>query len=149
MTPLEFCKESFETYGKLWLPNEIVNLMRYKFVYNLFLEHWKQIEFIYKHFQVMQVHINEAIEEVNKIVKKFLTPSNELKKTIYVLDQPPLWTLFDFDTSMHVLDQFYNKRLLEYFNTIHNIQGVEWYCFFDCENKTKIRIMKPFWKVHS
>ena len=33
---------------------------------------------------------NEAIEEVNKIVKKFLTPSNELKKTIYVLDQPPL-----------------------------------------------------------
>ena len=46
--------------------------------------------FIYKHFQVMQVHINEAIEEVNKIVKKFLTPSNELKKTIYVLDQPPL-----------------------------------------------------------
>ena len=48
----------------------------------------------------MQVHINEAIEEVNKIVKKFLTPSNELKKTIYVLDQPPLWTLFDFYTSM-------------------------------------------------
>ena len=40
--------------------------------------------------EVMQVHINEAIEEVNKIVKKFLTPSNELKKTIYVLDQPPL-----------------------------------------------------------
>ena len=48
----------------------------------------------------MQVHINEAIEEVNKIVKKFLTPSNELKKTIYVLDQPPLWTLFDFYISM-------------------------------------------------
>ena len=49
-----------------------------------------KLNFIYKHFQVMQVHINEAIEEVNKIVKKFLTPSNELKKTIYVLDQPPL-----------------------------------------------------------
>ena len=38
--------------------------------------------------EIMQVHINAAIEEVNKIVKKFLTPSNELKKTIYVLDQP-------------------------------------------------------------
>ena len=49
----------------------------------------KKYTYIFK-FQVMQVHINEAIEEVNKIVKKFLTPSNELKKTIYVLDQPPL-----------------------------------------------------------
>ena len=39
--------------------------------------------------EIMQVHINQAIEEINKIVKKLLTPSNELKKTIYVLDQPP------------------------------------------------------------
>ena len=31
----------------------------------------------------------------------------------------------------------YNKRLLEYLNTIHNIQGAEWHCFFDSENKTK------------
>ena len=92
----------------------------------------------------MQVHINEAIEEVNKIVKKFLTPSNELKKTIYVLDQPPLWTLFDFYKY-----QCYNQRLLEYLNAIHNIQGAEWYFFFDIEYITKIRIMKPFWKVHS
>ena len=39
--------------------------------------------------EIMQVHIEQAIEEINKIVKKLLTPSNELKKTIYVLDQPP------------------------------------------------------------
>lgn len=39
--------------------------------------------------EIMQVHIAEAIEEIDKIVKKFLQPSNELKKTIYVLDRPP------------------------------------------------------------
>ena len=39
--------------------------------------------------EIMQVHIHQAIEEINKIVKNFLTPSKELTKTIYVLDQPP------------------------------------------------------------
>ena len=39
--------------------------------------------------EIMQVHIQQAIDEIDKIVKKFLTPNNEIKKTIYVLDQPP------------------------------------------------------------
>ena len=37
----------------------------------------------------MQVHIQEALDQVNQIVKKLFQPNNELKKTIYVLDQPP------------------------------------------------------------
>ena len=42
-----------------------------------------------EHDEIMQVHIEEAIEEMNKIVKKLFEPSKELKKTIYVIDQPP------------------------------------------------------------
>ena len=52
---------------------------------------WKTLILLKKNEmdEIMQVHIDQAIEEINKIVKKFLTPSNEPKKTIYVLDTPP------------------------------------------------------------
>ena len=39
--------------------------------------------------EIMQIHIQEALDQVNQIVKKLFQPNNELKKTIYVLDQPP------------------------------------------------------------
>ena len=52
---------------------------------------WKTLILLKKneHDDIMQIHIDQAIDEINKIVKKFLTPSNEPKKTIYVLDSPP------------------------------------------------------------
>ena len=52
---------------------------------------WKTLILLKKneHDDIMQIHVDQAIDEINKIVKKFLTPSNEPKKTIYVLDSPP------------------------------------------------------------
>ena len=39
--------------------------------------------------EIMQVHIQQAIEAINEIVKKLFQPGSDLQKTIYVLDQPP------------------------------------------------------------
>ena len=37
---------------------------------------------------VMLVHVADAIEEIDKIVKKLFQPDQTLTKKIYVLDQP-------------------------------------------------------------
>ena len=52
---------------------------------------WKTLILLKKNEtdEIMQVHTDQTIEVINAIVKKFLTPSNEPKKTIYVLDTPP------------------------------------------------------------
>ena len=39
--------------------------------------------------EIMQVHIQQAIEAINEIVKKLFQTGSDLQKTIYVLDQPP------------------------------------------------------------
>jgi hypothetical protein len=39
--------------------------------------------------EIMQVHIGQAIDEINEIVRRFLQPSNNMTKNIYVLDSPP------------------------------------------------------------
>ena len=39
--------------------------------------------------EIMQVHIGQAIEEINKIVKRFLQPEETMTKNIYVLNKPP------------------------------------------------------------
>lgn len=38
---------------------------------------------------VTRVHVGQAIEEIDKIVKDFIQPKPSLSKTIYVLDEPP------------------------------------------------------------
>ena len=52
---------------------------------------WRTLILLKKneHDEILHIHIDQAIEEINKIVKKFLNPPNEPKKTIYVLDSPP------------------------------------------------------------
>ena len=146
MTPLEFCKESFETYGKLWLPNEIVNLMRYKFIYNLFFRVLKTISIYFINiFRSCKCISMKLLKKSIKLLRNsWHLPMNSRKLFMYWISLPSeLFLTFIYQVLC------YDKRLLEYLNTIHNIQGAEWHCFFDSENKTKIRIMKPFWKVHS
>ncbi len=38
--------------------------------------------------EIMQVHIADAIESINKIVRNFLQPEETMTKKIFVLDQP-------------------------------------------------------------
>ena len=39
--------------------------------------------------EVVLTHVNNALEEIDKIVRDFLAPQQQLEKKIFVLDAPP------------------------------------------------------------
>ena len=39
--------------------------------------------------EALLAHATSTVEEINKIVKQFLQPQQNLEKTIYVMEAPP------------------------------------------------------------